>query len=221
LIMLAKRQLFYYKKYLVEMEQILDAQSLILKGNDYEELRNKISYLDIFLLNLFGDETKSALSYRKFRKLINRNKHEICILEDLPKKIIEYLDELNNLRNWAAHIPESLLNAEFEGTDFEGKRISKEDFLKRPSPINVTIFQTYDRVWIELLYKESIEAYECYRNILQQMRIDYSRLIDSQVEVIVRFPDTIRKKHDFELPRISFDMQNKTYKRKVRDDTSI
>ncbi|WP_419891596.1 hypothetical protein [Paenibacillus xylanexedens] len=215
LIMLAHRQLYYYKKYLKEMKRVIDSNNKSLNGMIYEDFRNKLSFLNIYLFNLFGDETKTALSYRKFRKLLNKKK-DIVSIGELSVDVEDALNQLNILRNWVAHIPESLLNAEFEAAEIHKRNLTRPSLLAAPSPINFNIFYEYDVEWINGLYGECSELYDVYIMVLQQMKKDYSKLIGRSVEILPNYHVAPRQ-HEFDvsIPDISFEMQNKKYKKNI------
>lgn len=217
--MLAHRQMYYRKRYLKEAQDMLGNMSESgvesLEGMTYENLRNKINYLDIFLFNLFADESKFSMSYRKLRKQLDKNGYrEKWMLPELPQAILELLNQLNNLRNWGAHIPESMLFAEFEVAEKYNKPLSKDLIVRFSTPITVNIYNRYKKEWFEDLFNESQLLQESYSKLLQQMKRDYSKLIGKSVEILTRIHDTPRPNEESkDIPGISFEMQNKTYKK--------
>lgn len=61
-------------------------------------------------MQFIRDETKGALSFKRYRKRLKKDCPKYGItLPDLPTSISTQLNELNQLRNWSLHYPESLV----------------------------------------------------------------------------------------------------------------
>ncbi|GAS80373.1 hypothetical protein [Paenibacillus amylolyticus] len=209
LIQLGQRQLYYFKLYLKEME--LDIERLrnngIIDGLTYEKHRTSIAFLTIYLFNLIGDESKGALSYRKFRKLAEKKEIGLIPLNDKIKNI---LVEANNARNWSCHIPESYLHAEFEAAKKHNKNFSKEGVIRIPSPIIVTIHKTHSIEWLMHLVNDSKNNRDNFVNVLLQMKKDFSILIGYRMEVLTEYSTDLNTlDYHVDIPGFSIQMQNK------------
>ncbi|MCC3217662.1 hypothetical protein LIV57_20570, partial [Chryseobacterium sp. X308] len=87
----------------------------LLESNPNAKLINSILYEGIsdktirplqYLSNLIGDESKKAVSYRKFRKILFKNRNNLNIkIDNLSNEEEKLLGEFNQLRNWGLHIP--------------------------------------------------------------------------------------------------------------------
>lgn len=208
-----------YKRYLKEMEQIIEKMGLRenplkkIEPELYEDFRNKISTPGDKLLNVLGDETKSAISYRKFRVIVKRKmkKNNLNIgLEELPEEIWNILKELNISRNWGLHIPESLLVAEIEIR----KMCEKEKgivYKRNYNPIKNTVFNYYEGGWIVDLYEECTKLHSGFSIVFQQMKRDYSKLIGESMRMENAVFD-VRPLQDMNLPKISTSIQRGEYK---------
>lgn len=100
------------------LERYGNEVKLILKNNPnakfiqsdiFESINDKVNRINQYIFNIIGDESKKAVSYRKFRKILFKQKNNLKItLNNLPREEVELIGEFNQLRNWGLHIPESL-----------------------------------------------------------------------------------------------------------------
>lgn len=177
LIQKSDRLKYYYD----EIESILknNPNAKFINAVLYESISDKVNRLYQYLFNLLGDESKKAVSYRKFRKILykQRNILEISI-PSLTDKESKILSEFNSLRNWSLHIPESLF-------------VQKRRYFQMDSNFmllhkNKISIPQYDNFEIEFLtkQKEEIESVLEYSEIiLQRMKDDYSLLIGGDFEL--------------------------------------
>ena len=101
------------RKYENEIEFLLNNNQgkKFIEAEFYESFSDKTSRLFQYIFNLIGDETKQAFSYRKFRKILYKNRRLLNIELDILTTEEEYIiGEFHKLRNWSLHIPESLFN---------------------------------------------------------------------------------------------------------------
>ncbi|MCP4523858.1 MAG: hypothetical protein GY828_06610 [Candidatus Gracilibacteria bacterium] len=161
---------------------------LVLKDNSnakfiqseiYESISDKVNRVFQYLFNLIGDESKKAVSYRKYRKILYRAKNSLKItINQLPQKEAEILGEFNQLRNWGLHIPESLF-------------LQKKVFFKMDSDFILTNkkiipIPTYDYFEIKFLTemgREVKEVLDASNLILERMKNDYSILIGETLKI--------------------------------------
>jgi hypothetical protein len=212
LIQLAHRQMYYLKKYVKSLENEIDCHKEMqyVSGDIYENHRNRIAFLTIYITNLFGDDASQSMSYRKFRRCLDKSPYNIG---PLSKEIVDILTDLNVGRNWAAHIPESFLHAEFEASKKYNKNITMDRIIQYPSPIIINIYQKYNLDWLVNLLSDLHENYQIFQKVLQQMKKDFSRLINTSVEVVTNHITENRStEYDNEIPSISYQMQRKLYK---------
>lgn len=169
------------KRYNSEIDLILlnNPNAQYIDSVLYESLSDKVSRLYQYLFNLIGDESKQAVSYRKFRKLLYSRRNELKIsIASLTETESKILSDFNNLRNWSLHIPESLFN--------EKRKYFKmdSDFMVRHK--NKISIPRYDNFEIKFLirHKEELESVlECSEIILKRMKDDYSSLIGENFEL--------------------------------------
>ncbi len=186
---------FYLSELIVDLIQKSDRLKfyhseieLILKNNPnakfinatlYDSISDKVNRVYQYLFNLLGDESKKAVSYKKFRKLLYKERNVLGIsIPSLTEKELQILSEFNSLRNWSLHIPESL---------FIQKRLHFQmdsDFMMANK--NKISIPRYNNFEIEFLtkQKEEVESvFEYSEIILQRMKDDYSSLIGGKFEL--------------------------------------
>nr|WP_315197798.1 hypothetical protein [uncultured Flavobacterium sp.] len=169
------------KNYGQEIEQIIlsNPNAKIIQTELYESISDKVTRLFQYIFNLLGDESKKAVSFRKFRKRLYKDKNKLNIeLEELSQNELKILGEFNTLRNWGLHIPESLF-------------IQKKEFFKMDSQFietnKMTIpIPTYDYFEIQFLTemkREIGEVIDSSMMILERMKNDYSVLIGEPFKI--------------------------------------
>jgi len=139
----------------------------------YDSISDRANRLIQYISNLIGDESKKAVSYKKFRKLLYKQRTLLEItIDDLSSEEKQSLGEFNTLRNWSLHIPESIF-------------IQKKDFFKMDSKFimseqcTITV-PTYDNFELEFLIKMKDELNDFLSEtdiIFERMKKDYSALI--------------------------------------------
>ena len=145
----------------------------------YESISDKVNRLFQYIFNLLGDESKKAVSYRKFRKRLYKDCKKMNIeLEELPQNELKILGEFNTLRNWGLHIPESLF-------------IQKKEFFKMDSTfietnkrtIPISTYDYYEIQFLTEMKREIQEVIDSAMLILERMKNDYSLLIEEQLNI--------------------------------------
>lgn len=201
------------KKYLDELEkEILEFKIDIEKGDmksefNYESYSRYVDLIDSptsYLLNLIGDQQKTSISYAKFRRLIDRRikRNSLKVeVRDIDEEIDYYLSDLNRIRNWSNHVPESLLLSEIS--------MIKEGKLHGHSinPIQVNYFKTCEIEMIKDLYETSSSFYNVCRKIHQSMKKDYSSIIGESVEIQRILIEQPKNMVHFEPTKLSADVQ--------------
>jgi|GEM_PF-1265407 len=168
------------------LERYGNEVKLILKNNPnakfiqsdiFESINDKVNRINQYIFNIIGDESKKAVSYRKFRKILFKQKNNLKItLNNLPREEVELIGEFNQLRNWGLHIPESLY-------------VQKKAFFKMDSQFILTNkktipLPTYDYFEIKFLSemgREIQEILDALNLILERMKNDYAALIGEDV----------------------------------------
>ncbi|WP_088338757.1 hypothetical protein [Bacillus cereus] len=178
----------------------------------YEEHNDRIQFVSSKLLNLYGDLQGDSLSYYKFRKtLVKRNIEVREILGTLPKEMLELLSSINQSRNWALHMPESLLNSHNVHVKKSWSEAERILYLSKFTPINIPYFEKYEGVWLLSLYNESCSCQEDYEKIYNQMISDYEALIENDLEINEEIYEVRNFKEDSVIPKTSFEMQQRKY----------
>ncbi len=206
------------KRYLKELELlIIDREydknpKKIINPNLYIDINNKIGMVTNQLLNLIGDHTNLAISYKKFRFIAQKRMEKglDLYLEPLSDEILDILSQLNEARNWSLHVPESLLTAEMEMINILLNDNSDKLFPAPFNPIYVTQFDNYEAEWLNDLLKQTKHMNIAFSKVFQQMKMDYSKLIGEYVRVLNKEGGT-RTIHELNLPLISYDIQRRKY----------
>lgn len=164
------------KKYGQEIEQIIltNPNAKLIQTELYESISDKVNRLFQYIFNLLGDESKKAVSYRKFRKRLYKDSKKLNVeLVELPQNELKILGKLNTLRNWGLHIPESLF--------IQKKAFFKMDSLFIETNKRIIPISTYDYYEIQFLTelkREIQEVLDAAILILERMKNDYSLLIE-------------------------------------------
>lgn len=174
---------------------ICDTEKLLNKYNNkdkiettiYQAYAERIECLTMFLCNILGDETKNAVSYRQFRKIMDKKfsqGNKEFNLEPLDKAMIEMLDNMREQRNWGHHIPQSLFASQ-ENFMVNEQNTSKKLFEKMFSDdeVYVSVWEYHDIEWLVNLYISAKMAYDNYKKVFQRMKKDYSALIENHMRV--------------------------------------
>lgn len=157
-----------------------DIKEIKIRYEDYSEFVDMLSGVESYVVNLIGDHTKSAMSYKKFRKVVlKRSKKGTNNFEirELDKKVDFLIEDFNKIRNWQNHVPESLLLAEIKLIK-EGKL-----FAHSKTPIVINVYEYCTMEYIQDLYDRSYGFYKGVRAVHQSMKKDYSCLIGESMRV--------------------------------------
>lgn len=187
------RYLIRLKRYVKELEEFIETQSLnddnskMASTIEYESFFDKIRHVETVLMNLIGDKTKQALSYNKFREIADKrmSKGLELNLEKLSDEMKKDLNRFNNWRNTNLHIPLSLLTSTRELAE---QRVAENPELFGHVPNNPIYVDQYEFQYASLflmMLNSSKEFYEISRGMHQQMKRDYSKLIGESVSIIL------------------------------------
>lgn len=168
------------KKYEDEIELILknNADKKLVETEFFESISDKTSRLFQYIFNLIGDETKQAVSYRKFRKLLYKNKRILGIeISSLSQEEEFIIGEFNKLRNWSLHIPESIYVHKREFFKVDEKFIDKYKLI-----IAVDYYKYFKIEFLVQLKDEINQVLEGVEIVLTKMKEDYSILVGGEVE---------------------------------------
>ncbi|WP_110928075.1 hypothetical protein [Bacillus massiliglaciei] len=205
-------------KYSDELNHKIDELNLRNKPNAlfdteiYEEFNDKIGNVEHRLLNIVGDLQTDSISYYKFRKmLLKRNIEVKNDLGTLSEEMESNLSTVNVSRNWALHMPESLLHAQIENIKEIWDKKELQEFLTKFNPVGVPYFKKYQGKWLISLYEQCVGNLSLYEEVYKSMLSDYEKLLG--IEPIIN--EIQYGERDFEseikLPQTSFAMQQRKY----------
>lgn len=179
-----------YNRYLKDLNELIEKHDLKgvkkkkMSADIYIDYNYKIQNAASTLLNLIGDHTKDAMSYKKFRYDIDKNNNLNLGLKELDSDMKELLKEFNNCRESGLHIPEALLIEQIETIE---KSINKEcNGVKYNNLIKIVEAIYYEGEWFIDLYNETKHMATGFSKVLQQMKRDYSILIDETMRIEVK-----------------------------------
>ncbi|MBR5565350.1 MAG: hypothetical protein IKW08_04195 [Roseburia sp.] len=196
-----------HKRYIRELESIVKEYEpgQNIPYQRYSDMQNKISNVESYLLNLFGDGQSISISYFKFRKLLFK------LAKNNPDMDIQYhimseqeqqvLDHFNLSRNWNNHIPESLLTSEIEMIK-QGEALGHS---KNPIRVNIRNYVTYEYMFDLLEASENFHLRA--RMMLQSAKKDYSLLIGESVRIQKVYLDVPRDIKDMKATKLSAKVQ--------------
>ncbi len=158
-----------------------------IKTTIYQAYAERIECLTMYICNILGDETKNAVSYRQFRKILAKKVtqgNEEFTLRPLEKEIIDLLDAMREQRNWGHHVPQSLFASQenFMVNEQNGGKKLFETFFSSDE-VYISIWEYHEIRWLINLYESSKIAYESYRKVFQCMKKDYSLLIGKNMRI--------------------------------------
>lgn len=169
------------KNYKDEIQQIISLypDEKFIQSELYETISDKVNRLFQYLFNLLGDESKKAVSYRKYRKILYKNKNSLgIVLNELSQNELEILAELNTDRNWGLHIPESLYIQKKELFKMDNNFTNKYN-----TTIPIPFYEYYEIQFLNELNREIQEVLTASMTILERMKSDYSALIGKEVKI--------------------------------------
>lgn len=146
---------------------------------EYKSIEDKISNVQSQLLNLLGDRTKKGgVSYWRFRyeykKLKDEKKVELPELDVLSQDMNELLNEMNSARNYMHHMTDAKF---IEWINYRKKQMLEHPGVFQKWPDSVITSDRYENVDVEWLWQlvlSQIDFKKSVREILQQMKKDYS-----------------------------------------------
>jgi hypothetical protein len=167
------------ESYLKEIDCLLNSNSKFIDSNLYESISDSLARPLEYIFNLLGDESKKAVSYRKFRKILFKKKDILDIkLDKLNQDEESILGQFNQLRNWSLHIPESIY--------IEKKSFFKMDtnFInENKNKIIIPKYENFEIKFLENFKKEIDEVLSEIDKILSRMKDDYRILIGEDFEI--------------------------------------
>lgn len=181
----------------------LSIEEILISSIDYNLYLSIMSGHIFYILNVIGDLSNGAISYYKFRDIIQKriNKKSLDFeIDELPKDIKDDLVLFNKSRNWYNHIPESLINAHIElirAGELRGHTVN---------PIIVEYYDNYTLRYVEDLYLENMKIYSGARKIHQCMKRDYSKLIEENVSITRRYNSRPIDVNDLTIAKLSADI---------------
>ena len=183
-----------HNRYIEELEKIIEdnTSKYFISACIYEDIYDKIFNNEKILLNLFGDLSKAGMSYYKFRILLDKkiksNNQKFKDYKLTEDKIINYLKDLNSLRNWTLHVPESLMVSCYNQLKENKHTLQPFQFRNEEKLSLVTKYS------IEIL-KELLDGVKEKNNIMkiifENMKENYSELANKKVIFIENSIETI------------------------------
>lgn len=194
-----------YKSFLEELEGIVIGykEGDRIPHDIYIASMSKLSNVECYLLNLFGDGQSSSISYFKFRKILEKlsksdKSIQYYMLTDEEEEILK---NFNLMRNWSNHIPESLLTSEIEMIR-QGKALGHS---QNPIIVNFNNYVTYE--YINDLLITSTNFLKATKKLLQAAKKDYSLLIGEDVRIQKKYIDRPKDINDMVATKISAKVQ--------------
>jgi hypothetical protein len=174
------------QRYLGEIDQILESKPNAEKVETvfYEAISDKINANFLYIFNLLGDESKSAISYRKFRKLLVKG--HPCLnatFDKLTNEEARVSNEFNQHRNWGLHIPESLLTNKRKILKIDSDLIAKYK-----ESVRLEVYEYFDIEYLTALREQTDDVIQNIEILEWRMKDDYSKLAETGYSLsLVRF----------------------------------
>ncbi|CDT85897.1 hypothetical protein BCT42_14575 [Vibrio lentus] len=197
------------KRYLKEIDELVktSGDSKVIDAVLYESVSDKSKAILYYLFNLLGDESKGAVSYRKFRKLLVKGSPCLgVVFEKLNSEETQVSNSFNRHRNWGLHIPESLLTNEREMHEITGAVIDEN-----MGTIPLEVYEYFDIKYLTSLQLELKDVVSSVEVLEERMMQDYLKLVG--VDFQVSFYNLKVKPYAImEVVQASFDTQTKKRK---------
>jgi hypothetical protein len=151
----------------------------LINSNLYDSISDTIIRPLQYIFNLLGDESKQAVSYKKFRKLLFVKRNILGIdLNPLSDEENRILNEFNLLRNWSLHIPESIYTE--KKTFF---KINSDFIIENKNKIIIPKYENFEIKFLENFKKEMGDVLIEIEKILSRMKDDYRIIIGEDFEI--------------------------------------
>ncbi|MGT4651173.1 hypothetical protein [Bacillus cereus group sp. BfR-BA-01330] len=181
-----------------------------LPAGIYDKYMDLTTATGLGISNLLSDTQGDSISYYNFRKIIDKSKfkEKLKPLSNTQKKMLEHS---RDFRNWAAHVPQSLINAEIVAAE-SMNNLNKEKLIATRKKIMVPVFETHETEYLIKLYMDSYMSRKVYRTLLLKIHEDYQAISGQKASVDYLPIKTREYKIDSSIPDISLSMQRKKYK---------
>lgn len=155
----------------------------------YTDLRSKIIPDSSKLVNLLGDRTKEAVSYLKFRDELK--KFDSTILNELNEDLQATLNKLYQSRNLMHHVTDSQLISQQEYRKKQKEIFGGLIYKPEDGIITINKYNYVEIGWILELYITSCSSIQMFKEVIQQMKKDYSVLIGKSMRIERAFLDVL------------------------------
>jgi len=183
LIIYTKKSLSIYERYHEELQTYIKDNQITavtrVPKNVYEDFNNKMKGVNSTLLNLIGDHTKNAMSYKRFRSIAEKDHTVGKLLEPLSEELKRVINIIYETRNWGLHEPESLLLSKMEVAKREG-------LVSVVNPIIITDFECVVGNFLLSLSNETKKIVSTYNEILVKMLDDHSKIVEQEIKIEIR-----------------------------------
>lgn len=166
----------------------------------FQSISDRVKSLFYYIFNLIGDETKLAISYRKFRKRLYKNRvHLKLLIEDLSEEEKQTINYFNKHRNWGLHIPESLI---VQKKDFF--KIDYDFINKYKNNIAVPNYNFFEIEYLEKLNEETVYILSELKTLENRIFKDYRLLVDKPFEINIE-TQQVKPYQIMDIVKASFD----------------
>ena len=212
-----------YRRYLKELEEYIKTKKIyenpkkLIRYDVYIDFKNKIIFTQNQLANIIGDDSDKALSYKKFRRIAEKHSKKFDLnFETLDYKIRNKLNDINELRNWSLHKPESLLTSQLEIRSILKDNYENEFGIRTDEiydhRVRVVEFEFCEGEWLISLLNECNDLEDEFSKIFTQVKKDYSKLAEESMRIEKTFIK-VRPIEDSVVSLLSHCIQNKYYKK--------
>ena len=166
---------------------------------DYKAMEDKIGNVQAQILNLIGDRTsKGGVSYWRFRNEYKKmkEKNNLPILEEFPEKFNKTMNEIYTVRNYSHHMTDAKF---IEWKNYREKQLIEAGHkLFEVWPSEEIVIDRYEYVeieWIWQLVLSQIEFKKIVKEVLMQMKKDYSILYGKSIKIRSKWKDKVGCSH--------------------------
>lgn len=187
LIVLSQLKMDRLKEYIKDMEALIgeleSKEKDQVKSKVYESFNDKIGATSNYISNIFTSEKEESMSYIKFRKKAVEIFDDVFEERDIDSMKKELVDVTEDIGSWSFSMREEALIRTLEAFDKVKKENPYAELFDETGNVQIFKYENYDIKWLHELHENAKRFYDSCSPIRQQMKRDYSKLLDRSMRI--------------------------------------